>query len=263
MNVLITGASSGIGEALAREFARRGARLGLVARRIEKLQSLATELNIQRNDARHIVLSADVTNKDELISAARQFLSQVGQVDIVIANAGISLGVKTEDYEDLQAIDDIFQTNVMALANTFHPFIGPMREHKQGKLVGIASVAGIRGLPGSAAYCASKSAAITFCESLRVELKKSGIEVLTICPGFIRTPLTAKNPYKMPFLMDVDAFAKVAADKILTGSSYAVIPWQMGWVAKLLRILPNWVFDRAMANRGHKPRRSHSQNTEA
>lgn len=148
----------------------------------------------------------------------------------------------------------MFQTNVMALAYTFHPFIAPMKARGRGKLVGIASVAGIRGLPGSEAYCASKSAAITYCESLRVDTARAGVRVITICPGFIRTPLTADNPYAMPFLMDADAFAKRAADAIEAGTSYAVIPWQMAIVAKLMRLLPNALFDRLLAKRKQKPR---------
>lgn len=249
MKVFITGASSGIGEALAREFAERGATLGLVARR----QSLLDEL-IAQLPGQHYGYALDVNQRDALIAACREFDAAVGGADIVIANAGISVGVKTEHYEDLAEFERVFATNVFAMASTFHGFIPAMQSRRRGKLVGIGSVAGIRGLPGSEAYCASKSAVITYCESLRVEMKKSGVEVITLCPGFIRTPLTAKNPYKMPFLMEAADFARAAADAIVAGRSYATIPWQMGWVGKLLRILPNAVFDRAMAGRKQKPR---------
>jgi short-subunit dehydrogenase len=142
------------------------------------------------------------------------------------------------------------------MAHTFHPFVAPMRARRRGTLVGVASVAGIRGLPGSEAYCASKAAAISYCESLRVELRTSGVRVVTLAPGFVRTPLTAKNPYRMPFLMEPADFARRAADRIDAGTSYAVIPWQMGVVAKLLRVLPNWAFDRLMGNRPYKPRKA-------
>ena len=251
MKVFITGASSGIGEALAREFASRGATLGLMARRQEVLDALIAELPGQ-----HFGYPVDVTNRDALIAAARRFDVAVGGADIVIANAGISVGVKTEHYEDLAEFERVFATNVFAMASTFHAFIGPMKARGRGTLVGIASVAGIRGLPGSEAYCASKSAVITYCESLRVELSKVGVRVLTVSPGFIRTPLTAKNPYKMPFLMDAPDFARAAADAILAGKSYVTIPWQMGWVGKLLRILPNALFDRVTSKRKQKPRAS-------
>jgi short-subunit dehydrogenase len=125
---------------------------------------------------------------------------------------------------------------------------------RRGTLVGIASVAGIRGLPGSEAYCASKSAVITYCESLRVDLAKHDVKVVTISPGFIRTPLTAKNPYGMPFLMNSNMFAHKAADAMIAGVRYRTIPWQMGWVTGLLKVMPRWLFDRVTKRRKQKPR---------
>jgi len=250
-NVFLTGASSGIGAALAREYAARGAILGLVARRAEALNDLVATL-----PGRHFVYAVDVTDKDALVAAARDFERDTGGADVVIANAGISVGVLTEHYEDLAAFKQVFDTNVLAMAHSFHPFIRPMRERGRGALVGVASVAGIRGLPGSEAYCASKAAAISYCESLRVELRRFGVKVVTIAPGFVRTPLTAKNPYPMPFLMEPADFARAAADAIARGATYTVIPWQMGVVAKLLRLLPNWLFDRQFGKRKYKPRKS-------
>jgi short-subunit dehydrogenase len=250
MNVFLTGASSGIGAALAAEFARRGATLGMVARRRAALDEIAGGW-----PGRHHTYAVDVTDKDALIAAGRAFDDATGGADLVVANAGISLGVLTEHYEDLDAFRDVMATNVLAMAYTFHPFIARMRARGRGTLVGIASVAGIRGLPGSEAYCASKAAVISYCESLRVELRRTGVKVVTIAPGFVRTPLTAKNPYRMPFLMAPDEFARRAVAAMLAGVSYRVIPWQMGVVAKLLRLLPNAVFDRAFGNRPYKPRR--------
>lgn len=251
MNVFITGASSGIGAALAREYAARGARLGLVARRLAVLDELVATL-----PGAHHCYAVDVTERDALIAAANAFESATGGADVVIANAGVSVGVLTEYYEDLEAFAQVLNTNVLSLAYTFHPFIAPMRKRRAGKLVGIASVAGIRGLPGSEAYCASKAAAISYLESLRVEQGRFGIRVLTVVPGFVRTPLTARNPYSMPFLMDADKFARSAVSAIERGSSYTVIPWQMALVAKLLRLLPNWLYDRVMARRPYKPRKT-------
>jgi short-subunit dehydrogenase len=249
VNVFITGASSGIGEALAREFARRGARLGLVARRTEALQALAAALQ-----GDHLVYSVDVTDTEAIVAAGRAFDEATGGADIVIANAGISIGVKTEHYEDLAQFRRVFKTNVFSMAATFHPFIAPMKTRRHGTLVGIASVAGVRGLPGSEAYCASKAAVITYCESLRVELAKHDVKVVTISPGFIRTALTAKNPYGMPFLMDVAEFAHKAADAMLAGARYRTIPWQMGVVTSLLKVTPGWLFDRLTKRRKQKPR---------
>ena len=249
MNVFITGASSGIGAALANEFATRGACLGLVARRRDALSAVESAL-----PGRHQTYAADVTDRDALIEAARAFEAAVGPADIVIANAGISIGVKTEFYEDLAQFQRVLDTNVLGMAATFHPFIAGMKARHQGTLVGVASVAGVRGLPGSDAYCASKAAAIVYCESLRIEMARYGVKVVTISPGFIRTAMTQKNPYPMPFLMDADLFAERAAEAILAGVRYRTIPWQMGWVTALLRVMPRALFDRLMANRKQKPR---------
>lgn len=257
MNIFLTGASSGIGEALAREFASKGATLGLVARNPEKLQAFVKTLP---HPERHFTYACDVCDREKIIQAARQFDQDCGGADIVIANAGISVGVKTQYYEDLEQFEKVFQTNVIGMANTFHPFLEKMAKQGRGTLVGIGSVAGIRGLPGSEAYCASKSAVITYCESLRVEMKKFGVRVVTICPGFVRTPLTAKNPYKMPFIMEPQDFAREAVKVIMSDKSYATIPWQMGILGKILRLIPNRLFDKILASRKQKPRASAAGN---
>ena len=250
MNVFLTGASSGIGAALARAFAQRGACLGLVARRGESLAALAAQLTVPCH-----VYALDVTDRVALIAAARDFDARCGGADIVIANAGVSLGVRTEFAEDLAVFDEVLATNLNAVVSTFHPFIAAMRQRGHGTLAAVASVAGVRGLPGSEAYGPSKAALINYCESLRIGLHGSGVRVVTIAPGFIRTPMTADNPYPMPFLMDVDAFAARAAGAIVRGDSFRVIPWQMAWVARLLRVLPNPLLDRLLAGRAQKPRR--------
>ena len=255
--VFITGASSGIGSALARHYARQGAALGLVARRTDRLAELAAELNIA-GAASVFTYPLDVTDADALQAAGDDFMMHAGSPDVVIANAGVSSGTLTECPEDLAAIRRIFDINVYGMAATFSPFIAAMREAaktgKGGRLVGIASVAGIRGLPGAEAYSASKSAVITYLESLRLELRASGIKVVTIAPGYIDTPMTEHNPYPMPFKLPVDEAARRFASAIERGSSYTVIPWQMGIVAKVLRLLPNWLYDRLFAKAPHKPR---------
>jgi len=247
--VIITGASSGLGAALAGVYAKRGALLGLIARRRPELQALAATLGRCR------FYPVDVRDSALLRQAADDFLAHEGCPDIVIANAGVSYGTLTEHAQDLRAIQDIMDVNVLGVARTFQPFIEPMRAAGSGVLVGIASVAGYRGLPGAEGYCASKAALIAYLESLRVRLRRDGIRVITICPGYIATAMTADNPYPMPFLLDADAAAKKIVRLIERGATYAVIPWQMAIIARILRAIPNVLFDRSLADAPHKPRR--------
>jgi short-subunit dehydrogenase len=252
--VFITGASSGIGQALAQRFASEGWRLALVARRGAELQAWADAQGLDAGRAR--VYAADVRDVGSIVDAGRACLAEQGLPDAVVANAGISVGIDTADFDDLEVLRATFETNNIGMAATFHPFVDAMRQRGSGRLVGIASVAGIRGLPGHGAYCASKAAAISYCESLRGECAPSGVRVVTLLPGYIDTPLTRGNRYSMPFLMPVEAFAERAFAAIVAGDSYRVIPWQMGVLAKLLRWLPNAVFDRALSKRQRKQRRS-------
>ena len=252
--VFITGASSGIGQALARRYAQDGWRLALVARRAADLSAWAQAQGWASERWR--VYGADVAQVDSIVAAAQACLAQQGVPDVVIANAGISIGVDTAVRGDLQVMARIFATNNLGLAASFQPFIEPMRQRGSGTLVGIASVAGIRGLPGHGAYCASKAAVISYCESLRGEMRPFGVRVVTLSPGYIDTPLTRSNRYSMPFLMQPEEFAERAYQAIAAGVSYRVIPWQMGVVAKLLRALPNAVFDKLLAGRPRKRRQT-------
>ena len=254
--VFITGASSGIGQAVAWRYYQAGWRLALVARRTQEIERWAAAQGLATD--RFAVYGADVSQPDSVIAAAHSCLAAQGLPDVVIANAGISIGVDTSHRSDLDAITETFAVNNVGMAATFHPFISAMVARGSGALVGIGSVAGIRGLPGHGAYCASKAAVISYCESLRGELRPSGVKVVTLCPGYIDTPLTRQNRYAMPFLMQPQDFAESAFQAIEVGASYRVIPWQMGVVAKLLRALPNTVFDRLLAGRPRKHRRSDS-----
>jgi short-subunit dehydrogenase len=252
--VFITGASSGIGQALAARYAAAGWRLALVGRREGSLRHWAQAQGLGEDRCR--VYRADVAEVDSIVAAGQACIATQGLPDLVIASAGISVGMDTAVREDLDVMQEVFATNNLGLAASFHPFVGPMRERGRGTLVGIASVGAIRGMPGHGAYCGSKAAVIAYCESLRGECRASGVRVLTLVPGYIATPLTARNPYPMPFIMPPEAFAERAFRAIAAGDSYRVIPWQMGLVAKLLRLLPNPLFDRLFAGRGRKPRRS-------
>ena len=250
--VFITGASSGIGQALAARYYRAGWRLALVARRDTALRAWT---EAQRMDAARLaVYRADVSDVASIGAAARGCLGAQGLPDVVIANAGISLGIDTADAADLELMRRTYETNNLGMAATFQPFLHALRERRSGTLVGIASVAGIRGLPGHAAYCSSKAAVISYCESLRGECRPYGVRVVTLLPGYVATPLTRGNRYAMPFLLQPEDFAERAFRAISAGAGRRVIPWQMALVAALLRLLPNPVFDRLLANRPRKQR---------
>jgi len=252
MNVFITGASSGIGAALARVYGERGAHLGLFARRKGALQEVARGFPGDRV----ATFEGDVGDPEALIGAAAAFMTRFGVPDVVIANAGISQGADTLYREDLDVFRRVFATNVLGLIHTFHPFIAAMREAHAGRLVGIASVAGFRGLPGGGAYSASKAAAISYLESLRVELADTGVRVVTICPGYIATAMTAHNTYRMPFIMDVDRAARAMARAIDAGRRWYVLPWPMAVAGGVLRALPRAVFDALFAHAPRKARQS-------
>lgn len=251
--VFITGASSGIGEALAKHYTSRGAQLGLVARRFGFLEKLSASL-VAIGAPAPALYACDVRDAAALTRAAQDFITRFGAPDIVIANAGVSRGTLTEEADDLKAFQEIFDINVMGMVNTFHAFVVPMKTARRGTLVGIASVAGFRGIPGGGAYSSSKAAAIKYCESLRVELRGTGVDVVTICPGYIRTPMTAVNTFKMPFLISVDEAARRFARAIDAKTSFTVIPWTMGIAARVLRMVPNWLYDRVFTFMPRKPR---------
>lgn len=251
--VFITGGSSGIGQALASRYRALGWRVALVARGQETLDAWIRNQGWTAEQVR--AYAADVRQPDGVIEAAQRCIAEWGVPDVVIANAGISVGMDTAVREDLEVMRETFETNNIGMAATFHPFLKSMLERRHGTLVGIASVAAIRGLPGHAAYCASKAGVVAYCESLRGECRPFGVRVVTLLPGYIATPLTASNNYRMPFLMQPEEFAVKAVSAIRAGVSYRVIPWQMGYIAKLLRGLPNACFDVLLAGRGRKKRR--------
>lgn len=267
LRVVISGASSGIGLALARHYSQGGAQVAAFARRADLLAQLASEFPQQVS-----VYALDVRDGLAVQHAAADFIARVGVPNIVIANAGVSVGTLTEFAEDIDAFQQVIDINVLGMVKTFQPFIAAMRDaaaylpspspmrrgskrERHFTLVGIASVAGFRGLPGAGAYSASKAAAISYLESLRVELRGTGIKVTTICPGYIRTPMTTHNPYPMPFMLDTDVAATRMARAIARQTSFTVIPWQMGVVGALLKVLPRWLYDLLFANAPHKPRK--------
>jgi NAD(P)-dependent dehydrogenase (short-subunit alcohol dehydrogenase family) len=249
LKVVITGASSGLGLALARHYLEREATVGVLARRGELLHSLSAEF-----PDRVFCYALDVRDSTALQQAADDFIARAGAPDVVIANAGVSVGTLTEDAADLAAFQQVMDINVLGIVKTFQPFVGAMRAAQKGTMVGVASVAGIRGLPGAAAYSASKAAAISYLESLRVELHGSGVKVVTLCPGYIKTPMTSINPYPMPFILDADDAAGRMARAIARQTPFTVVPWQMGLVARILKWLPCRFYDCLFARAPRKPR---------
>lgn len=217
--------------------------LGLIARRrIEIALPGATTYEV------------DVTDEEAISRAAQDFIARHGVPDLVIANAGISSGTSGEDLRDVAKLRRVLEVNVAGLAATLAAFAPAMRKAGRGTLAGIASVAGFRGLAGNGAYSASKSAAITWMESLRTELYGSGVAVVCICPGYIDTPLTRVNRFRMPFLLTADEGARRIARAIARKPRLAVIPWQMALVSVVLRAMPDWLYDRLAAQAPRKPR---------
>ncbi len=196
----------------------------------------------------------DVTDEQALAATAQDFIARHGPPDLVIANAGVSAGTRGEEIRDIASLRRVLEVNVTGLAATLAAFAPAMRTAGHGTLAGIASVAGFRGLAGNGAYSASKSAAITWLESLRTEMHGSGVAVVCICPGYIDTPLTRVNRFRMPFLLPPDEGARRIARAIARRPRLAVVPWQMALVSVALRAMPGWLFDRLAARAPRKPR---------
>ncbi len=237
---MITGASSGIGRGLALELSRRGAKVGLIARRAEVLAELVREIETANGKA--IAIPADVMDAESLNAAATQIRSAFGEIDILIANAGVGATVDGAELKG-STVAGVINVNVLGAANSVEAVVPEMVKRGRGHLVVISSLAAYRGLPKSAAYCASKAAVSAFFESLRLDLQPRGIDVTIIHPGFIKTPLTAGRHAQMPFLMELDdAVAKIISAIEKRKKSYA-FPWQLASIVRAGMIMPNFMYD--------------------
>jgi len=223
--------------------------LGLAARRKDVLDALAASL-----PGECAVYPLDVADTAALERAARDFIARFGVPKLVIANAGVSVGTHGDDLGEIAKLRRLLDVNASGLAATLAAFAPAMRAARSGTLCGITSVAGFRGIPGAGAYSASKAAAATWLEALRVELRGSGVSVVTICPGYVDTPMTRVNRYRMPFLLQADEAARRMARAIEGRRRFAVIPWQMAFVGRILRALPAPLYDQLVARARRKPR---------
>jgi short-subunit dehydrogenase len=239
--VMITGASSGIGRGLAVQIGRRGAKLGLVARRVEVIDEVVREIEAAGGKA--VAVPADVQQADSISAAANKLRASLGPIDVLIANAGIG---PTRDAADFSAeeVSDVINVNVIGASNSVAAVIPEMVARGSGQLVAISSLAAYRGLPRSAAYCASKAAVSAFFESLRLDLEPRGIDVTIIHPGFIKTPLTAGREVQMPFLMELDdAVGKIVRAIEKRRKRYS-FPWQLATIVRAGMLMPIWMYDR-------------------
>lgn len=247
---LITGASAGIGEALARELAKRGWTLGLVARRQPLLDELAEEL--RKGGATVATASADVTDRAQVEAAVRSIEAAVGPVDLLVANAGGGTPSPAKAVP-VDALVDVMRLNYFGVVYSVGAVLPGMLARRSGHISVVSSVAGFRGLPGGAAYSASKAAVSTMFESFRTDLRGTGVAVSTIHPGYVETPLTAKNRYPMPFLMKADRAARIIADGLQAKRTDITFPWQMAWLLRYFLVrLPNALWDRALAGQTRK-----------
>jgi short-subunit dehydrogenase len=249
-NVVITGASSGIGKNLALQLAKEGCSLALLARRIEELEIVAHQ--VSKYNVMVKIYKCDVTNKDEVEKVFSQVKKIFGSIDIVILNAGVSFRTDARKDESAKAVQT-FAVNVLGMIYCAGQVIPDFIQAKKGMIVGISSLAESRGFPRSGFYCASKAAASIYLESLRVELKKYNIKVLTVKPGFVKTPMTDKNEFDMPFLIPVEKAVQIIIDGIKKEKK--IIQFTFGAVLgiKILKMLPNWLFDLLSQNQLKKP----------
>ena len=243
--ILLTGASSGIGEALAYEMAKRGAIVGLLARREEKLKIIRDKIENNGGKARYF--ATDVREKEAVFDAAERLRDEFGKIDLLIANAGIGGNNKeTRDFK-AEAVTKVIEINLIGAVNSVAAVVPQMLEQKSGQIVAVSSLAGFRGLPKSAAYSASKAGMTAFFESLRLDVQHNGIDVTIIQPGFIKTPLTSARANKMPFIMELKDSIPYFISAIEKRKKFAAFPWQLATIVRSARIFPAWLYDKIAA----------------
>ena len=247
---VITGASSGIGWALARALAAQGARVGLVARRREPLEQLAAEIAQAGGTA--AAAPADVGDRPAVVAAIRDLATRLGPVDLLVANAGVGAPTLLEPF-NVPEIEKMFRVNTLGVVYAIEAVLPEMLRRGQGHLAAVSSLSAYKGLPGESAYCASKAAVNAFLEGLRIQVRGRGIAVTTICPGFVHTPMTSVNEFAMPFVMEADEAARRIVRALARRVKVFNFPWQTTFLMKLTRWLPDRVMERIMAGYNEKP----------
>ena len=240
---LITGASSGIGFALARRLAREGTKVALVARRKDLLDGLAAEIRAAGGTA--LAITCDVRERMPMHAAIAQTVRELGPIDLLIANAGVGHVIPADTF-DAALFEDTIRTNLLGPVYAVEAALPAMLSRRAGHIVGVSSLAAYHGFPMTHAYCASKSALNAFLEGLRAEISDHGVRVTTVCPGFVRTPMTVKNAGAMPFLLEADEAARRILRAARAGRRVYNFPWPMAALMTLVRLLPGAVLDRAV-----------------
>lgn len=236
--VLLTGASTGIGNEIARQLlAKKNIKLALVARRENLLRE-----NFSENE-NLFVIKCDVSNKDEVNAAYLKVIEKFNRIDVAILNAGYSVRMPVENYNS-EAAEKTFGANVFGIIYWVEKIIPDFMQRKSGIIVGVSSLADSKGYSKSGFYSASKAAATTYLEGLRTELNKYNVKVLTVRPGFVKTPMTDKNEFKMPFMMNVDKAAKIIIEGIESEKRMIQFPWKLVIATRLIPLIPNWIYEK-------------------
>jgi short-subunit dehydrogenase len=240
--ILVTGASTGIGKELAKKLSKKKCKLVLVARRVELINNLIEDLS-QHSEAEFLPIKCDVSNKDEVSEAYEKIISNFGRIDIAILNAGFGENMKVNEYNS-ELAETIFGANVFGIIYWVEKLIPDFLKRKYGMIVGVSSLADSRGFSGSGFYCSSKAAASIYLEGLRVELKPKNVKVITVKPGFVRTPMTDKNEFKMPFLMEADKAAQIILKGIKKEKRIIQFPFLTVLGSKIVSVFPEWIFEK-------------------
>jgi short-subunit dehydrogenase len=247
---VITGASSGIGWALARALAAEGCKVGLVARRHEQLADLAAAIEKSGGTAAHA--TADVAEREQAVTAIHEVAARLGPVDLLVANAGVGAPTTVEPF-NVGDVEKMFRINVLGVVYSLEAVLPAMLQRRRGHLAAISSIASYKGLPGESGYTSSKAAVNVFMEGLRIQLRSKGIAVTTICPGFVQTPMTEVNEFKMPWLLTADEAARRIVRALKRKRKVYNFPWQMSLFMKFARWAPDWLVDRMMHTYNENP----------